>query len=178
LKRIFYKTQSTFLHQYEQYAPFSALATSNKEYDCVTGTALYAIILEYFNFDYSIIELDFHAYILVHLSGRDILMESTNPSRGFVVERDEIDNLRERYRLESTEINQRGILDKEVERKINVRELAGLHFYNQAVSEFNQGQYITAKKLLKAARNLYDCPRISGLLEITDISIAKSLSMR
>lgn len=178
LKRIFYKTQSTFLHQYEQYAPFSALATSNKEYDCVTGTALYAIILEHFHFDYSIIELDFHAYILVHLSDRDILIESTNPTSGFVGERDEIAKLRERYRLESTEVKEKDLILDEVERKITVKELAGLHFYNQAVNEFNQGQYTLAKKLLKAARNLYDCPRINGLLEITDSSIAQSLSVR
>jgi hypothetical protein len=178
LKRVFYKTQSTFLHEYEQYAPFSALATSNKEYDCVTGTALYAIILEHFNFEYSIIELDFHAYILVHLSNSDILIESTNPTSGFVTESDEIAKLKSKYRLESTEIKANNYVVDEVERKITVKELAGLHFYNQAVNVFNQGEYILAKRLLKAARNLYDCPRINGLLEITDLSIAKSLSMR
>jgi hypothetical protein len=178
LKRIFYKTQSAFLHQYEQYAPFSSLATYSKEYDCVTGTALYAIILGYFHFEYSIIELDFHTYMLVHLGDKDILIESTNPKSGFVVENYEIEQLRQKYKTESSEINQRGILDQEVERKINMKELAGLHFYNQAVNEFNQGQYTAAKKLLKAAQNLYDCPRINGLIEITDLSIAKTLSMR
>jgi hypothetical protein len=178
LKRVFYKTQSAFLHQYEQYAPFSALATSNKEYDCVTGTALYAIILQHFNIDYSIIELDFHAYILVHSSNGDILIESTNPTNGFVTNADEIAKLRERYRLESTESKEKDLVLDEVERKITVKELAGLHFYNQAVNEFNKEQYALAKKLLKAARNLYDCPRINGLLEITDSSIAQSLSMR
>ena len=57
LHYLFYKTHRKLLKQYTEYCPFDALIKDGT-YNCLTGTALYAVLLNHFNFEFEVIKLN------------------------------------------------------------------------------------------------------------------------
>src|SRR5687767_14329360 len=51
LNRVFTKTHQRFLKHFEQYATFGE-TMSTGTYNCLTGTALYALLLSHFGYEY------------------------------------------------------------------------------------------------------------------------------
>jgi hypothetical protein len=50
LNHLFVKTHQRFLKHYEEYVSFSSMINKGT-YNCLTGTALYALLLDYFGFE-------------------------------------------------------------------------------------------------------------------------------
>jgi len=81
-KIIFDEVRRQFLRRYVDTAFFSRVFRDGT-YNCVSGSALYAIVLGHYNIPYEIHELPTHIYVVANPNNDPILFESTSP-RGYV----------------------------------------------------------------------------------------------
>lgn len=187
LKFAFYKTHRKFLKHYNQYSSLQTLFAKG-DYDCLSGTALYVLLLEELGYVYEIKETDYHIYILVTANVKDsdtgsnypFLFESTDPLTGFVSDEKEILK-RQDYYLNPTPIEEemKGISNKDreyqfsraVNNSVNKIELAGLQYYNIGIAQYNRYEFKQAIKSLQKALFFYDSPRIKEFLNLT-VSVA------
>jgi hypothetical protein len=177
VEHLYYYTHRKLLKKYDQYASLSETLTTGA-YDCLTATAVYSILFTELSVPHAIVETNYHIYILVYPdSENEILLETTDPSNGFISNTNEIEHLKSEYRLanEDQEIGQVD-LSIDIERRLEDQELIGLLFYNQSVNELNQGNWQLAEDLAKQAIKFYPNIRITKLIEYIDTSI-KSASL-
>lgn len=154
LDRIFYTIQRKALKKYRDYTSLERLIDKG-EYDCVTGTIVYALILEKLNIEYQILEFPYHVLIVLNIDGKDIMLEATDPYYGFVTEEKDYLKRIEFYKNQSQENAFLQI--------INLKQLAGLYYYNQAVEEYNSKNWRIAGKWLEKANAFYNSERIQNL---------------
>lgn len=166
LHKIFWSTQQEFLKTYSPYEPFGELFVSGK-YDCLTATSLYSLILNEFHFDYSIIETNYHIFIMIHTSSGDVLMETTDRYNGFVYERNEIEERIGSYKknLIATNGSDKSFFrySFDLYKKINPNQLSGLLHFNQAVNAFNAKQWLACADELVLSESKYESPRVKEL---------------
>ena len=91
-RTLFQRTRQEFLRSYTQYASFAETLSRGK-YNCLTGTALYAMLLERFNIRYTIIETNYHIFLLADTDEGQALFEATDPLHGFVTNQASIERL-------------------------------------------------------------------------------------
>src|SRR5688572_10880329 len=94
---VFTKTHQRFLKEFQEYATFQQTLTKGR-YNCLTGTALYALILEHLHLRYQIIETNHHIFLLAETKDGKILFEATDPLNGFVSSDPEIEKRIETYK--------------------------------------------------------------------------------
>ncbi|MGY6745001.1 MAG: hypothetical protein ACXIUQ_19880 [Cecembia sp.] len=175
LSDIFYITHQLMLSRYETHANFSSTLTDGI-YDCVTGTGMYAILLERFKVPYIIIETDEHVYLKGEFEGVPFIMESTFPLEGLIVGLEDVLDFEKKFIGDSDPKeairlpNVLGAMSTAVKpssvfNKIGIKELAGLQYYNDAVLKFNEKAYQNAYIQLIKAAYLYPSPRITDLKE-------------
>ena len=175
LSDIFYITHQLVLHQYQTHVNFSTTLTDGI-YDCVTGTGLYALLLERYEIPYSIIETEEHVYLKGKFNGVPFIMESTFPLKGLLLGESEI--LQFERKFFTTALSQEGVRMPSVLgginddtkpsvifNKIGIKELAGLQYYNDAVLKFNQKAYQASYIQLVKAAYLYPSSRIADMKE-------------
>jgi len=93
LAHLFYKLHKQYLRLYTDYPSFDAMIKSGR-YDCLTGSALYALVLGKLGIEYNIIETNHHVYLIIKGKEGNYLMESPDPLNGFVYQQSEIEYLR------------------------------------------------------------------------------------
>lgn len=177
LHHVFVKTHQKFLKDFAQYASFRELFSDGK-YNCLTGTALYALILDHFNIDYKIIETNYHIFIIANTAKGDVLLEATDPVQGFVNNSDEINRRIEGYKQNKIqEINP----DKnyyqfsfELYNEVHLDQLLGLMHYNLAIVDYNGSELQSAITHLDKAFELYDSPRIEEFSRVLTLSVVES----
>lgn len=174
LKHVFYTVHRKMLGEYEQYVTFSEIFKKDKKYDCVTGTALYALILDELGIEYDIHETDYHVYLVAKAEGKEYLFESTDALAGFAWDPKEIAERRAFVNQESVRINTElamtGLASDDeakqgatyIDNVVNLRQLAGLHYYNQALKQFNNNDYREAYKMIIIAQGIYPTSRIKN----------------
>jgi tetratricopeptide (TPR) repeat protein len=166
LRAVFNKVHRKYLKSYQQFSVLSETLQTG-DYDCVSGTTLYALVLQALGFDYQIKEAPFHAYLLVNLENNEqVLLESTNPIHGILEGQDYIIDTEKKYRLQTSLKNDIPLTP--FTRAINLRQLAGLQYYNEAVVYFNRQEFKIARKILQKAWVLYPEDRIQTLLQISE----------
>jgi hypothetical protein len=144
------------------------------KYDCLTGTALYAIILSELGVDYSIYEFDFHVFLVASVNGDSVLLESTDPYYGFVNRSDQISKHINQYLTgeESPQNSNAPVgsnghqYSSHINNRITLNELAGLQYFNLAINAFNQGEVELASSLLNKANLLYPSQRIKEIQKV------------
>lgn len=174
LRWVYDQIRFEFFRQYLPYPRFDQIF-SNGLYNCLSGTALYGLLLQQLGYTVEIHETAFHAYLIIKLPRKNFLIDATDPANGFVTDR--------------YSIKQREILYKQTEmakhqpffnRIISFIELAGLQYYNEATLQYNQRHYVQSGKLLDKAYLLYSrSERISYLQSTTSYNKqAKSVSQK
>lgn len=83
LKTLFYKTHSKILKEYNNMASMNE-TLEDGTYGCLTGTIVYALLLDHFDYDYDIVELPNHVFLKVKLDNEDVFFESTLANEGFI----------------------------------------------------------------------------------------------
>lgn len=176
LRQIFEKTHQRILKKYELHSSFNAMLSSGK-YDCVSGSASLAMLLDRYHFDYDIIETDYHVFVVAKIDGKEIILESTLPVGGMITAPSEVEKYLKSYTTTSEtptrEINQRlagpqvDYQNNSIFRKVNLKELAGLQYYNDAIVQFNSQAFGKAVHQLSKAYLLYPSERIEGLRELS-----------
>lgn len=176
IRYAFQLSHKELFKKYQQHATFNEMMESGK-FDCVSGTAVLGMILDRFGFDFEIIETDYHVFTMLSIDKQPVILESTLKVGGMITRSSEVKKYIDAYkpeqdgnylslnqRIGSTEID---YSDKTIFRSINLRELAGLQYYNDAIFHFNQQAYRISEVQLKKALELYPSERIEGLYELT-----------
>lgn len=170
VRYIFYKVHNRYLKHYRQHTDLYELLNKGY-YDCITGTAFYAMIFDALDIDYRIHELPYHVYMTVDVEDKpqDVLLESTDGMAGFVNDPQEIASRKAVYvqeaEQEDADFYQYGFEIKEV---ISLQQLAALNYYNEAVIYYNQQQLDKASTYLEQAQQLYPAPRMEALQNLID----------
>ena len=168
LEFLFYKVHRKYLRSYESFSTFDRLL-AHGQYDCLTGTALYAYLLEELGSEYEIFETKYHIYLVVHADDKNILFESTDPLNGFVNKPKEIaDRIKvlEADNLNGKSNGQYYEFKANIFNAIDFLGLVGLLYYNQAVDAYNQQDFSGAISQLEKAAELYPSKRIQELTSV------------
>jgi hypothetical protein len=174
---IFQKSHQKFLRNFEQYAPFRDMFGSGN-YNCLTGTALYALLLEHFQIEYNIIETNYHIFVLVNTEKGKVLLEATDPLHGFISGSDEIAKRIQGYR--KNEIQQTATDKKyytfsfDLYNEVKLEQLLGLLHYNSAIVDYNNQKLQSAIAHLDQALELYNSPRIEEFSRVITLSVVES----
>jgi|GEM_PF-859769 len=172
IRFVFRKTHAKYLRSYVMYGSFNELFYSGK-YNCLTGTALYAFILDKMGFDVRIFETQYHSFLtIVDAHKAEFLIEATDPFSGLVEGEVNVQKRMDEYqkreldlKLESNIISfpAYAIIDS-----IDFKELAGLHYFNLAVVYFNKAEYVKSLSYLTKAEMLYpDSQRVKDFISFT-----------
>ncbi|NBW38731.1 MAG: hypothetical protein EBR30_27665 [Cytophagia bacterium] len=177
VRYIFYKTHQKFLKNFQTESSFGELLASGK-YNCLTGTALYALLFEHFDLDYSIIETNHHIFIIVKADGAEILIETTDPIEGFVDKPEKIQARLNEYRNNNIPNTSREGVRYEFSfnlwEAVTLEELTGLLYFNNAVKAYNQQNLIESSMLLIKAGQYKPSPRIEEFSSLLMLSIRES----
>lgn len=177
LNYLFKKTHQRFLHSFTEYSTFGDLLDKG-EYNCLTGTALYALLLDHVGFDYTIIETNYHIFLIAKTSSGSVLIEATDPTNGFVVTPDAIEKRISSYKqnvIQQTQLNKSYYhFNFELFNTVTLDQMAGLLYYNRSVKAYNNHQLEKAIQHLDKAFALYQSPRIDEFSKILLLSVAES----
>lgn len=176
LHYLFFKTHRKLLKQYVEYCPFDALIKSGT-YNCLTGTALYAVLLHHFNFEYEVIETNYHIFLIVNSAESKILFEATDPVTGFVESSHEIQtrisNYKESQIIKSNKENSYYRYDYSLYNSVNMEQLLGLMYYNLAIDAYNKHDLSRSVNYLYQSAKLYQSPRIDSFSKIILLTVAE-----
>ena len=174
LEFIFNKTHQKFLKNFSEYASF-AETIDNGNYNCLTGTALYALLLDHFEIPYQIIETNYHIFLLAQTEKGSILFETTDPANGFVANNEEIKNRMARYRQNSVQTARKSKTyyqyNFDLYRAVSLDEVLGLLYYNLSIVAFNAKDLNLAIDHLGKAMELYESPRIEEFSRIILLTV-------
>lgn len=181
LKSIFYKTHSSLLIEYDRLATMDQTLQKG-EFGCLTGTALYALILEHFGYDYQIIELPNHVFIHLSLDEKSYVFESTLPSEGFMKTSVEMEQLLKQPWLTHRRISELTTVGNWFEdfkdlpnqyTTINLQQLAGLQYFNESAKNYLNKDYTAAMDMVLRAYDLYPSERNEKLMQLIINKILK-----
>ncbi len=169
LQRLFRGVHTNFLKKYEAYSNFDELFTEGK-FDCLTATALFSHLLTEMNYDFDVIETNYHIFILVKTSQGEVMLETTDRLAGFVTDPEIIANRTEEY-SKNVLASRKGekILYKysfSLYQKVPTDKLSGLLIYNQAVKEYNREDWLACARSLEDAYAHYPTTRCEELGDI------------
>ncbi|MEK6480457.1 hypothetical protein WJR50_23135 [Catalinimonas sp. 4WD22] len=133
IKRLFYQLHQKFLKRYQAQASFADLIRKG-EYNCLSGTMLYAYVLEYLNIPYMIYETPQHVFLRVFLEEETLVFEATDPMHGVHT--------------------QQKMLFKG-EQAVLWISLIGLQYFNVGIKYYEEGQYLNALRSFRKAQLLY-----------------------
>lgn len=178
LRYLFHKTHQKFLKHYETYSSFGELVSTG-QYNCLTGTALYALLLDHFSIEHTSIETNYHIFILAKSEGKSILIEATDPLGGFVTNEKEIASKLESYRKQgiqaSATTNQvRYEFSFNLWEPVSLQELTGLLFFNQSIKAYNEQQLEASVYFLMKASCFRPSERVEEFSSLLLATVAES----
>ncbi len=163
--QIIYKTtHARFLKKYEEKAFFHSIF-ENGNYNCVSASALFALVFDRFNINYSIKETPAHVYVIADTMGLQTLIETTLPGKGAVsfnegFKKDFISYLNKNKIISDNEYNH--FTTDELFRKyyskdksISKVELAAIQYYNKGIFLMQEEKYSGAVVFLDKAQKVY-----------------------
>lgn len=181
LRSIFYRVHTNSLIKYKEQATMDE-TLRNGRFGCLTGTALYALILEHFGYDYEIIELPNHVFLKVNTENKSIILESTLPNDGFITFSKELNRVMEQEGFDPRNIRTLSTVgDDSVDEwnlveghnKITIKQLAGLQYFNESVRFYVQKDYLKSMDMIKEAYRLYPSKRNERLMQLVINKILK-----
>lgn len=164
LKQLFQMIHATFLKRYEEKASFDQLFTTG-EYQCAGASILYAYILDKFQVPYEIKELPTHVYVVAYPGSYNILLETTDPAKGYFVpdaktKENYINALIKAKYLDADYVKKVGT-DKAFDEffysktNITLKEAIGVLYYNDAIEKMDDTKYNDAYSSIAKAQVLY-----------------------
>ncbi len=176
LRTLFRKTQKAFLKSYKPYSGIDELFSTGY-YDCLSATALFSHILDETGYDYSVMETNYHVFLLVHTRQGDVLLESTDRYDGLITDAasiaDRIQSYRNQAPVTSSNYGQAYYqYSCNLYRAINREELIGLIYFNKAVVAFNNSNWYQSREFITKARQRYASPRCKELDMLLQVQIS------
>jgi hypothetical protein len=180
LHHLFLKTHQAFLGEFSPYASFRDLISANR-YNCLSGTALYALLFHHFGIDFTIVENNYHIFILANTSQGNVLIEATDPLNGFIDDPKIITRKIEKYRTQR--VDSEDASKKFYHYKfsgsdtVSLTGMLGLLHYNRAVEAFNDQNLKLAITHLHQALLLHRSPKLEAFLELLFTSVTHNNSL-
>lgn len=151
---LIYKTiHASQLKKYNEKAFFNDIFTSG-EYNCVTASALYALIFDKFGINYQIKETPTHVYLIAEPETDRVMIETTLPAKGVTFFDERFKREFVMYLLKNKLISQEEFDRKSIEQlfkenydknqTINIYQLAGVQYYNKGIFLFEETKYYEA----------------------------------
>lgn len=171
LEYVFFKVHRKFLKHYQNYVTVEKLF-DKQYYDCVVGSAFYALVLSELGYDYHIIETNYHMFVMLELDKSTYLLESTDPLNGFVHGIDDvikrIENIKQLEKdIEADNQNSETFTYKYViHRDIDLIQLAGLQYFNLATIAYNNSDFEEAINCVQKGRLFYDSKRMQEMMKL------------
>lgn len=172
LKEIYTKVHAHFFRKYSEEAYFHDIFTSGN-YNCVTASALYALVLDHFKIDYVIKEKPNHVFIIADPKSTSFMIETTTPVKGFYqfderFKKNYVDFLQKNKIISETEFKSNStdvLFEKYYEsaKTITSLQLAALQYYNKGVFSYNSKDYSTSAKNFEKAIIIYPSPNMKFL---------------
>lgn len=174
IKIVYKKVHETFFNVYKQENSFCDIF-SKGEYNCVSATALYALIFSKLNIPYQIKETPTHVYLIAYPNTAKILIETTSPENGYYQYSDEFVRKYLKSLVKSKIITKVEFDTASASRLFNahffssenitLQQLAGLQFANYSSYNIEAKNYKTAIEHIKKAQFLYPCDRHKFILK-------------
>jgi len=162
LEYVFFEVHRRYLKVFGPLTDFSQIFQEGK-YNCLTATTFYAIILDYFNFQYDLIELPNHIFLKVVLDQQSILIESTDPLRGFIKDSNEIKIHLKAY---VTSIKDSLTIKTSLLEPIDFHQLIGLHYFNLAIKSFRFDNFKKSYIAINKALFYHKSPKLFSFLNV------------
>lgn len=151
-KKIFNQVHDQLLTKYQLQNQFVEVFETGT-YNCVSSTAIYALILERLKIPYSIAEEPDHVYLVGHFGEDHILMEGTDPQTGYLMLTDKFVDAQISNLLARKLITESDLITAEPEdllgelfptEAINLQQLLGIQYHNQMVYDFERDNFASA----------------------------------
>jgi len=146
LRTLFHKTHNKLLTRYNSLASMDE-TIKDGTYGCLTGTIIYALLLDHFGFDFDIIELPNHVFIKVNTNESEVYFESTMPTEGFITDPRKVRLAEASYRnirnssLQIVSQEGSNLTNIEDYKIIGLKELNALQHFNESVKLFKLANY-------------------------------------
>ncbi|MTI39669.1 hypothetical protein [Fulvivirga lutimaris] len=160
LSWLFYRVHRKVLKNYEQYSPLTQVFDTG-DYDCLSATTLYALLLNELGFKTKVVETNYHIYLEVLSAEKRYLIESTDALNGFVYNQREIEERLAEYddKNNASSVTEYAFNTK-IHNAVDLNKLVGLQYYNRAVDTFNNGDILFTLDLLEKSTVFYHSERI------------------
>ena len=180
VKTIYQEVHKDFFEQYRMQNHFNEIFETGR-YNCVSATALYGIYLDKLNIPYTIKEKPTHVYLIAYPESDRILVESTDPTGGFVkyntaYKQDFVNRM-----VQAKLISQADAKSKSLDQlfdeyyfydtDITITELAGIQYMNDALYKIEQKDFEGAYHQMEKARMLYKSDKSTMLLLALNIEL-------
>jgi hypothetical protein len=156
--------------QYEENIKFHEIFQRGR-YNCLTGTAMYAIALEYLEIPYKIIEQPTHVFLVVFHASGNYIFEATRPATSAIlIDKEYVKWYKEvlvknkiatRYEVNQPGFPARSIYNGNI---ITLQELVGDHYSNNAISYSKSGSFEMALNQAEMSYRLKESEEIKSLI--------------
>jgi hypothetical protein len=167
-----------FLRLYKPYVHINEPFETGS-YDCLTGTAIFSLVLTELGIPHQIIETNYHIFLTIEGREQKYLLETTDKLFGLKTEASDISASLDQYKqnmLGSVATNAHYYRFKQkLFRTVAPSQLKGLLHFNQAVVAFNDHNLSNCVEQLELAKQNYDNPRVRELAELVSESIISSM---
>lgn len=175
LRHLFVKTHQKILKRYTENCTFAAMV-NNGSYNCLTGTTLFALLLDHFKIDYRVVETNYHIFLVAKTNGGNVLFEATDPVNGFVDSPSEIDHRITVYRENKLQ-NRDNVktyyhYQFDIYKTVDLDELLGLTYYNLSIDAYNGQEFQASINYLDSAIKLYQSPRVEEFSKIILLTVS------
>ncbi|MCA8830675.1 hypothetical protein [Hymenobacter pini] len=173
VRSIFELAHQRFLTKYEDAATFDRTVQSGV-YNCVSASALYALIFEHYHIPYAIRQKPTHVYLVADPQASNITVETTAPTFGYFLPDAKFKKAYVEYLVESklvsqSEVQQQGIEEIfkqkfQADKTISLPQLISLQYYNQGVLALQADEDEKAYHVLRKAEKLFPATETKYLL--------------
>jgi hypothetical protein len=179
LAHVFTVTHQRLLKVYVERASYQDLIAQG-QYNCLTATSLYALLLSRLGYTYSVMETNYHIFLLVSTTAGDVLLETTDPLNGFIDNPSEIQDRIACYRenrstVTSTDGQYR--FSFSLYRAVTLNELEGLLCYNESIKAYNAQQFDAAIVWLGRAYSQYYSERVDEFSRVVWLGVTETNSL-
>ncbi|HTF82767.1 MAG TPA: hypothetical protein VL947_13620 [Cytophagales bacterium] len=166
---VFYHLKSNYLVNYKADAQFSELLTGST-YDCVTGTALLALVFDRLGMKYQILETYSHVCIKIQSDSTHMLLEPTLKDGVYANGKQIYERLKKMQSEKKEQVLK--VLSSSYKSvdvnyyctKINLLQLIGILYFNNAAQGLSEKKYESSIYYAKIANMLYPSVRTQGFL--------------
>lgn len=176
VKYFYNKIHDKYLVKYELNTFFPQIFKTGY-YNCVTGTILYGLIFKELGIPFDIKISPIHAYLVAYPKSESILVETTNPVKGYFIfnqsfKENYVKHLKDSKLISISEYNSSTIdelFDKHYfkEKNITLKEMVGIQYYNDGVEKMQNQNFEEAFYELEKAYLFYPSEEIGCLLYYT-----------